>query len=156
MAHSLARSLLHNVGVLAVSFAFGAAGVALDGLLGLPRFPGLAAAVGGAALLAAGFALRVWATWHFYQRQMRVIVLEAQSDLVTDGPFRFTRNPLYLGGNVFMFGGAALALGSTGGLALTALGLIPTGVMIRREERQLEARFGATWRDYASRVRRWL
>lgn len=156
MANSLAKSVLHNVGVAFVSFAFGGAGVALDHLLGLPRFPGLAAAAGGVVLLGAGFALRVWATWHFYQRQMRVIVLEAQSDLITDGPFRFTRNPLYLGGNVFMFAGAALVLGSTGGLVLTALGLIPTEVMIRREERQLEARFGATWRDYASRVRRWL
>ena len=156
MAHSLAKSLLHNAGVLAVSFGVGALGVAIDRLLKLPRFPGVAAALSGAVLLSAGFALRVWATWHFYQRQMRVIVLEPQSDLITDGPFRFSRNPLYLGGNVFMFLGAALALGSTGGVAITVLGLVPTDVMIRREERQLEARFGAAWREYASRVRRWL
>jgi protein-S-isoprenylcysteine O-methyltransferase Ste14 len=155
VANSLAKSVLHNAGVLAVSFAVGALGVAVDHLLGLPRFPGLAAAAVGAVLLAAGFALRVWATWHFYERQMRVIVLEPQSALITDGPFRFSRNPLYLGGNVFMFLGAALALGSTGGVAITVVGLIPTDIMIRREERQLEARFGEAWRDYARRVRRW-
>jgi protein-S-isoprenylcysteine O-methyltransferase Ste14 len=156
MADSLAKSLLHNLGVLAVSLVVGAIGVGLDHLLGLPRFAGMVAAVIGAGLLTAGFALRVWATWHFYQRRMRVIVLEPQSDLVTDGPFRFSRNPLYLGGNVFMFLGAALALGSTGGVVLTAIGLIPTDRMIRREERQLEARFGDAWRTYAARVRRWL
>lgn len=156
MANSLGKSVLHNVGVLAVSFAVGAVGVGLDHLLRLPRFPGVAAAVIGALLLSAGFALRVWATWHFYQRRMRVIVLEPQSDLVTDGPFALSRNPLYLGGNLFMFLGAALVLGSTGGVALTLVGLIPTNLMIRREERQLEARFGDAWRAYASRVRRWL
>lgn len=156
MANSLWKSVLHNVGVLAVSFAVGAVGVGLDHLLRLPRFPGVAAAVIGALLLSAGFALRVWATWHFYQRRMRVIVLEPQSDLVTDGPFALSRNPLYLGGNLFMFLGAALVLGSTGGVALTLVGLIPTNLMIRREERQLEARFGDAWRAYASRVRRWL
>jgi protein-S-isoprenylcysteine O-methyltransferase Ste14 len=155
VAHSVAKSLLHNAGVLAVSFGVGFAGVALDRLFGLPRFPGVLAAVMGAVLLAAGFALRVWATWHFYQRSMKVIVLQPQSDLITDGPFRFSRNPLYLGGNLFMFLGAALALGSTGGVAITAIGLIATDRMIRREERQLEARFGDAWRDYASRVRRW-
>lgn len=156
MANSHWKSVLHNVGVLAVSFAVGAVGVGLDHLLRLPRFPGVAAAVIGALLLSAGFALRVWATWHFYQRRMRVIVLEPQSDLVTDGPFALSRNPLYLGGNLFMFLGAALVLGSTGGVALTLVGLIPTNLMIRREERQLEARFGDAWRAYASRVRRWL
>lgn len=156
MANSLWKSVLHNVGVLAVSFAVGAVGVGLDHLLRLPRFPGVAAAVIGALLLSAGFALRVWATWHFYQRRMRVIVLEPQSDLVTDGPFALSRNPLYLGGNLFMFLGAALVLGSTGCVALTLVGLIPTNLMIRREERQLEARFGDAWRAYASRVRRWL
>jgi protein-S-isoprenylcysteine O-methyltransferase Ste14 len=156
VANNLAKSVLHNVGVLAVSFGFGAVGVGLDHLVHLPRFPGLAAEMVGSVLLSAGFALRVWATWHFYQRKMRVIVLEPQSDLVTDGPFRFSRNPLYLGGNLFMFLGAALALGSSGGVLLTLIGLIPTDVMIRREERQLEARFGDAWRTYVSRVRRWL
>src|SRR4051794_36727275 len=57
MANSLAKSLFHNAGVLAVSLGVGCVGVAIDHLLRLPRFPGVAAAVIGGVLLAAGFAL---------------------------------------------------------------------------------------------------
>ena len=78
-----------------------------------------------------------------------------QSALITEGPYRFSRNPLYLGGNLFGFLGAALVVGSPGTIVLTLLGLIATDRMIRREERQLEARFGDEWRSYRRRVRRW-
>jgi protein-S-isoprenylcysteine O-methyltransferase Ste14 len=56
-------------------------------------------------LLALGFLLRVWATVYFYRHSMRVISLEPQTALITSGPYRFSRNPLYLGGNVFIFFG---------------------------------------------------
>jgi protein-S-isoprenylcysteine O-methyltransferase Ste14 len=47
--------------------------------------------------------LRTWAAFHFYVRGMDVIVLHAQKHLITTGPYRFSRNPLYLGGNLFIF-----------------------------------------------------
>src|SRR5262249_59036748 len=62
--------------------------------------------------LVSGFLTRLWATAHFYTHHMRVISLEPQSALITSGPFRWSRNPLYLGGNVFTFFGASLLLGS--------------------------------------------
>jgi protein-S-isoprenylcysteine O-methyltransferase Ste14 len=76
--------------------------------------------------------------------------------LVTTGPFRFTRNPIYLG-DTLVYSGLALALGRRGPLVLLpgVLALIDRGV-IRREERYLERRFGAPYRDYRARVRRWL
>ena len=76
--------------------------------------------------------------------------------LVTDGPFHFTRNPLYVA-----------ALGVYVGIALFVNGLVPVllvipvfylllwGVVLR-EERYMEARFGEPFRAYLARVRRWL
>jgi protein-S-isoprenylcysteine O-methyltransferase Ste14 len=112
--------------------------------------------VDGALLLATGFSLRVWAALCFYQHRMKVISLEPQQALITSGPYRFSRNPLYLGGNVFIFFGASLVLGSPAALVITAAHLPLVDWFIRREERQLEARFGQAWMDYKNRVRRWI
>jgi protein-S-isoprenylcysteine O-methyltransferase Ste14 len=87
---------------------------------------------------------------------MRVISLKPQTTLITSGPYRFSRNPLYLGGNVFIFFGAALFLGSPTALFATALHLFMMDRFIRREEEQLEREFGEMWRSYKKRVRRWL
>ena len=152
----LSKSVLHNVGVLLVAIGFAYLGTLADSLLGLARFSSAWATLGGAFLLVAGFLLRVWATYHFYKRRMRVISLEPQGALVTSGPFRFTRNPLYLGGNVFAFFGAGLILGSPTMLVATALHLPLMDRMVRREEKQLSQTFGDEWARYAARVRRWL
>jgi protein-S-isoprenylcysteine O-methyltransferase Ste14 len=66
------------------------------------------------------------------------------------------RNPLYLGGNVFIFFGAALLFGSLTALVATALHVPLMDVFIRREEKQLERDFGEAWRSYKTQVHRWL
>jgi len=139
-----------------VGLAFAALGKAVDSAFG---FSGLALPLMKPAaflLLTLGFLLRVWATVHFYAHNMRVISLEPQQRLITSGPYRFSRNPLYLGGNVFTFFGAALLLGSPTALIATAVHLPLMDLFIRREERQLEHEFGEEWRSYRKRVRRWL
>ncbi len=155
-AASLAKSLLHNIGVVLVGFGVSWLGVALDSLLGLRQFKSLLATTAALLLLAAGFLLRVWATYLFYERRMKVISLVPQNRLVTTGPYRFSRNPLYLGGNVFIFLGASLFLGSPMGIVLTALNVPIVNAMIRREERQLELDFGEGWLRYKQQVRRWI
>ena len=131
-------------------------GTLIDHGLGLSplRFP--LEVVVAVLLLTAGFLLRVWAAAHFYAHRMRVIVLHPQHDLITSGPFRFSRNPLYLGGNVFIFLGASLLLGSPAALLMTLAQLGLVDRMIRREERQLERDFGERWLHYRREVRRWL
>ena len=124
---NLLKSILHNIGVVAVGFLFALIGVGIDRLLGIASFQSLFALVLGSALLAIGFLLRVWATYHFYHRQLNVIVLSAQTYLITDGPYRFSRNPLYLGGNVFIFLGTSLVLGTLGGIVLTVIHLAAHG-----------------------------
>ena len=153
---NLVKSLIHNVGVVIVGFAVACLGATADSLLGWPGFKNALAITAGWSLIAIGFLLRVWATFLFYERRMRVIVLVPQKQLITTGPYRFSRNPLYLGGNVFIFLGAALFLGSPGGLMLTVAAVIAGDFMIRREEKQLEREFGDEWLHYKSQVRRWL
>ncbi len=150
------RSVLHNIGVTIVSFAVAFVGAWLDSLFGIPRFDSFPAMIAGWLLLGIGFVLRVWATDSFYKHHMRVISLEPQSTLVTSGPFRISRNPLYLGGNVFMFLGTSLILGSPIALVFTLLHLPLVDLFIRREEAQLEQRFGQEWLEYKKHVRRWI
>ena len=153
---NLLKSILHNIGVVAVGFGVAYAGKWVDSVFKLHSFASAYAIAAGALLLAAGFSLRVWAAFCFYQQRMKVISLEPQAALITSGPFRFSRNPLYLGGNVFVFFGAALVLGSPAALIITAAHLPLVDWFIRREERQLERQFGQAWVDYNNRVRRWI
>jgi len=156
MTINLLKSLLHNIGVVIVSLALAYLGTRVDSWFGIPRFSSLITEMFGVFLISLGFMLRTWAAVHFYNRRMRVISLEPQDSLVTTGPFRYSRNPLYLGGNVFCFFGAALLLGSTAALIMTALHIPLVSLMIRREEDQLERKFGDHFRAYKKQVRRWL
>jgi len=76
--------------------------------------------------------------------------------LVTAGFYRHTRNPMYMGMFLMLFG-VAILLGSVG-----ALLPVPVFVLIIRnnfvvgEERFLEAAFGQPYRDYKAEVRRWI
>jgi protein-S-isoprenylcysteine O-methyltransferase Ste14 len=156
MAINLLKSVLHNIGVVLGSIGLAFLGTLVDAFLGLPSFESPFAAAVGAFLILLGFLLRVWATVHFYSHKMRVISLEPQNSLLTTGPYRYSRNPLYLGGNVFCFFGAAVYLGSPTALVMTILHLPLVNFMIRREERQLEATFGENFRVYKRQVRRWI
>src|SRR5262245_9727099 len=150
------KSLLHNIGVVAVGFGVAFLGRGIDALLGINAFQSPIAAIAGVPLLALGFFLRAWATWHFYQQRMKVIKLSPQQTLITTGPYRFSRNPLYLGGNVFIFFGASMMLGSPSALLITALHIPVVDLLLRREDNQLVQTFGEEWLLYKGHVRRWL
>lgn len=76
--------------------------------------------------------------------------------LVTSGPYRVTRNPMYVG-MAALYLGLALALGVIWALALLPVVLLAVDrLVIVREERYLDTKFGEAYRDYKSRVRRWL
>lgn len=156
MSSPITRSVVHNIGVVIVGLAVAFIGTRLDLLFGIPDFRSMVTTFLGSLLLVAGFLLRVWATCYFYQNQMKVISLSPQRTLVTSGPYRFSRNPLYLGGNAFVFLGAALLFGSPVALLITIIHLPLVDLFIRREERQLERDFGNDWLEYRKRVRRWL
>ncbi len=139
-----------------MGFGFAFLGRKIDSLLGIHDFASLFATTAAWLLLTIGFLLRVWATFLFYEQHIKVISLVPQKKLITAGPYRFSRNPLYLGGNLFIFLGAVLFLGSPSGIVLTAINIFVVDFMIRREEKQLTRDFGEEWISYTNRVRRWL
>lgn len=153
---NLLKSILHNIGVVIVGLGIAYLGTIVDSLLGVSAFASPLVRAAALLLLAHGFLVRVWATVYFYAHKMRVISLEPQKTLITSGPYRFSRNPLYLGGNVFIFFGAALLFGSPTALFATAIHIPLIDLFIRREEEQLERDFGEKWQSYKKRVRRWL
>jgi len=76
--------------------------------------------------------------------------------LVVTGPYRFTRNPMYLGATLFYIG-TSLWVNSLWPLLLLPIVLwIMNRGVIAREEAYLERRFGDEYRSYRARVRRWL
>jgi protein-S-isoprenylcysteine O-methyltransferase Ste14 len=155
MIANLLKSILHNIGVVIVGFIFAFIGTRIDLLLGIKNFESLITIFLGSLLLIIGFLIRVWATYYFYKNRMGVIKLKPQEKLLTEGPFAFSRNPLYLGGNVFIFFGTVFVLGSPSGIALTFVVIFITNFMIKREEKQLEQTFGEEWSRYKKQVRRW-
>ncbi|HMK14502.1 MAG TPA: isoprenylcysteine carboxylmethyltransferase family protein [Burkholderiales bacterium] len=76
--------------------------------------------------------------------------------IVTSGPFRFSRNPLYIA-LMFLYLGLTLAVNTWWGIVVLVplLILMHYGVILR-EERYLEAKFGQSYRQYCSKVRRYL
>jgi protein-S-isoprenylcysteine O-methyltransferase Ste14 len=130
----LLKSILHNIGVVLVGIALAYLGKMVDSILGFPAFTSTFVTAAGWPLIAVGFLLRVWATFYFYRHNMHVISLQPQRALITSGPYRFSRNPLYLGGNVFIFFGAAMILGSPTALCATGIHLPLMDRFIRREK----------------------
>ena len=76
--------------------------------------------------------------------------------LLTEGPFRLSRNPMYLG-MVVQYVGLALLVNSLWAIVLLPLALIVVHLtVIKREERYLEQKFGVEYLAYKARVRRWI
>lgn len=76
-------------------------------------------------------------------------------ELVTDGIYRYSRNPQYLGWSGVLLG-TALALRSPRAMALSAVYPAAVSWWVRQEERHLEERFGHRYRRYRRQTHRWL
>ena len=112
--------------------------------------------VAGLAGLAAGLGLMFWGVGTFIMARTAVVPTRAARTLVMRGPYRFTRNPMYLGMACAYVGLSAL-LNQAWPLLLLPLVLLTLQVaVIGREERHLRAVFGAQYDDYCRRVRRWV
>jgi protein-S-isoprenylcysteine O-methyltransferase Ste14 len=121
-------------------------------------WPGIddgAARAAGVTLVAAAIALFAWAAITLRRHKTTILPDKAADRLVTDGPFRFRRNPIYLAQVLFLVGLAVIAQNLWFLFAAFVFGLLVTWLAVLPEERHLEARFGDAYRAYKAITRRW-
>ena len=119
--------------------------------LAFPAPPGI-----GWMLVALGCVLMLWAAWTMFRHRTTVNPYKGVAQLVQNGPFAFSRNPIYLADSTIYFG-VMLIWGNLWPLPLYPIvwAAIRYGV-IRNEEAHLAAKFGEAYAQYCKRVRRWL
>ncbi len=132
------------------------AGLAYDSAWALGTLAALGWMLAGGPLVAVGLALLVASAPRHKKAGTNIEPWKPTTAIIDDGIYGYSRNPIYLG-MAFVCAGIAVAAGSFAALVL----LIPCLVVIRfyvigREEAYLEAKFGDEYRDYMSRVRRWI
>ncbi len=128
-------------------------------MLALDRWAPLARMAGhnayGAAPAVLGLILVLWAAWTMRKHGTTLHPHGQASALVVSGPFRISRNPIYLGFGLILFG-LATSLGSSAPFAVLSAWVFFMGhLFIRHEEEALAARFGDAFAGYCRKVRRW-
>ena len=126
------------------------AGIVRPSDLGLVEVLGLGTAAAGAALI-------LWCILTFvFVGRGTPAPFDPPRRLVVRGPYRFVRNPMYLGAGLAL-AGAAIVYRSTAILGYLALfGLVLHAFVVWYEEPTLDRMFGADYTAYRSAVRRWL
>lgn len=110
----------------------------------------------GGILMVAGLTLTIFSAQIFHKADTPVRPFEASTALITHGPFRLSRNPMYLG-MVIAMAGTALLLGTLTPWVVPPVFLVVIHhFFIVPEEKLMEQTFGDEYRVYRSRVRRWL
>jgi protein-S-isoprenylcysteine O-methyltransferase Ste14 len=121
----------------------------------LPIWVPLETLVVGVPLFVLGITIFLWARMALRRHRTTLMVWSPSSELVQDGPYAFSRNPIYLG-FALLYLGTSLILDS--GYILIMLLVVVVlfdRLQIPREEKYLEERFGEAFMAYRARVRRW-
>ncbi|MBN1439917.1 MAG: isoprenylcysteine carboxylmethyltransferase family protein [Anaerolineales bacterium] len=134
-------------------FLYASAGIGMLGLLdsGSLDLPLIWRLIAGIPLLSGGLSLFLWAAGILGIRR----TFGASGLLATAGPFRFSRNPQYIGCMAMLAGWTILSASQAAGLA-AGFGFLPLLMVPWAEESWMKARFGRPYEDYLRRVRRFL
>lgn len=106
---------------------------------------------GGAFVTVAGLLFAVWARVHLGANWSRSVTVKEDHQLITSGPYRMVRHPIYTG-ILAGFVGSAIAIGQVRGVLAFVLILIALFFKWRLEEKWMREEFGQTYADYARRV----
>lgn len=142
---------------MAVAFLLGLiGGVLVNFYFPLPIWPGTAIRVIGFLPLLLGGVTFTWARATFRRHMTALMPWTRTTALVTDGPYGFSRNPIYLS-FVLIYLGLSFIFDSAYVLIMLAVVVVLFDrLQIPREERYLRGLFGAEFDSYTSKVRRWL
>jgi protein-S-isoprenylcysteine O-methyltransferase Ste14 len=110
----------------------------------------------GVALAVAGLALGLFSVREFKQAGTSVVPGEPSTMLIEQGPYKFTRNPIYIGMVILYFGLAVMLTSAWMLLLLIPVLMILQRGVVEREEAYLTAKFGDAYRAFQARVPRWL
>jgi len=130
-------------------------GIGLEALWPLPVLPQAVQYAAGFALAAASSVIAVLGFREFARAKTPFDPHKSTQRIITSGPFRYSRNPLYLS-LAMLYAGIAIAID---GIWIIAM-LVPTLIILHygvilREEAYLERKFPDAYRPYKARVRRW-
>jgi protein-S-isoprenylcysteine O-methyltransferase Ste14 len=110
----------------------------------------------GIIIIGFGFVMAFWSRSLFLKNTTTLSPYESPTFLITTGPFRISRNPVYLAMAAILFGSAVL-LGTLVPFVFTVLFIVIIGTLfIPDEEQSLETLFGGEFREYKKTVRRWI
>lgn len=134
-----------------------AGGVLLGRLypLAWPGMDDLPARIIGYGIGSAGLALVAWGFLTLLRAGTTVLPNKRADQLVTEGAFRFRRNPIYMGEVLVFLGLAELTHNIWFAILAPLLAVALYVLAIRAEEQHLETRFGQAYLDYKERTRRW-
>ena len=135
------------------------AGVALSIFYPLPWPKGMGSDIlqmVGLLLAATAATLYATAMREMWRAGTAILPHRQAKHLVTSGPFKLTRNPIYLA-NLVLLTGLGLIIGSIWMFVVAVVAAYAEQKLgIEREEAHLEHHFGKAWRDYRKKVRRWI
>ena len=142
--------------VLLVALIVVSAGLSRVFPLSWPGVDDAPARIVGLGIGALGLVLIIAGVVTLHRHHTTVLPDKAATTLVTTGPYRFFRNPIYLGDVMMLFGLAELTKNVWFVIAAALFAVLVTLLQIVPEERHLEARFGAAYLEYKKRAKRWI
>jgi protein-S-isoprenylcysteine O-methyltransferase Ste14 len=122
----------------------------------IPAIPKMIGFAAGSIIIAAGISFAAWSVGLFRRARTSLIPIKPTTALVINGPYCFTRNPMYLS-LMSVYVGAALMMRTLWGLLLLPLVFVAVQyLVIRKEEQYLQQKFGEAFLSYKASVRRWI
>ncbi len=107
-------------------------------------------------MIVIALAIVAWAFFTFQSINTTILPNKAASHLATNGPFKWSRNPIYVA-DIIIISGVGLATGNPWQIITAAITIfVIEEFAIKREEIHLKAKFGQDWNEYSKKVRRWV
>ena len=110
----------------------------------------------GLGLIGFGFLLAFNSIARFIRAKTGVVPFSESTTLITDGFYKYTRNPMYVGMNSFLLGLLIILNNPINFTFLVIFFFIVRNLFVIKEEVQMEETFGEDYLSYKGRVRRWL